>query len=170
MIISRFIHIAAKWHYFIFFHWVIFHCVYILHFLYSQNGCSWLRGICPPSDESETQTANILWVCQVQHVAVEAFSQLHPAAERERAGGFCVQVSKWHLSLLLTFHWDSVIWLLSVRGDWKVWSSRVPRKRGCGFGKELANLFYHISFYFILMAIEGEEEREKRGERLLFLA
>jgi len=51
-----------------------------------------------------------------------------------------------------------------------VWSSRVPRRRGCGFGKELANLFYHISFYFILMAIEGEEEREKRGERLLFLA
>ena len=51
-----------------------------------------------------------------------------------------------------------------------MWCSHVPRRRGCGFGKELANLFYHTSFYFILIAIEREEEIEKRGERLLFLA
>ena len=70
------------------------------------------------------------------------------------------QVNKRHLTLLLTFHWGSVIWLLSMRGDWKVWSSHVPRRRGCGFGKELANLFYHTSFYFSLIAIEREEERK----------
>ena len=97
---SRSIHIAAKWHYFILFlGWIIFHCIYILHFLYSQNGCSWLRGISPPSDESETQTPNVLWACQAQHVAVEAFSHLYPVAEREKAGSLLCARSisgTWH--------------------------------------------------------------------------
>ena len=87
-----------------------------------------------------------------------------PSSRKRKSRELTVcQVNKRHLTLLLTFHWGSVIWLLSMRGDWKVWSSHVPRRRGCGFGKELANLFYHTSFYFSLIAIEREEER--RGER-----
>ena len=122
-----------------------------------------MRGISPPSDESETQTPNVLWACQAQHVAVEALSHLYPVAEREKAGSLlCARSISGTCHFLLTFHWGSVIWLLSMKEDWKVWSSHVPR-RGCGFGKELANLFYHTSFYFILIAIEREEER--RGER-----
>ena len=89
--------------------------------------------------------------------------------EKSREVSVC-QVKKWHHHFSHFVGRDSVIWLLSMRGDWKVWCSHVPRRRGCGFGKELANLFYHTSFYFILIAIEREEEIEKRGERLLFLA
>lgn len=39
-----------------------------------------------------------------------------------------------------------------------MWCSHVPRRRGCGVGKELASLYY-TSFYFILTIIERERER-----------
>ena len=166
MIICRSIHVSANGIILFLFHgWVVFHCVYIPYLLYPQNGCSWLRGGSPPSGESKTKAPYTLWVCQVQHVAVEALSCLHPVAEGERAWRFLCARSRsgTHPFCSHSIGQDWVIWLLPMTGDWKVWCSHVPRRRGCGVGKELASLYY-TSFYFILTVIERERER------LLFLS